>query len=91
MFFPGSRYQNTGSYMVSRPDGATVVVAKLPLRLTDPLLGYHRRQRSERLDLLAYHFLSDATTFWRLCDVNNSMVPDALGSADLVGIPGRSL
>jgi hypothetical protein len=77
--------------MVSRPDGATVVVAKLPLRLTDPLLGYHRRQRSERLDLLAYHFLSDATTFWRLCDVNNSMVPDALGSADLVGIPGRSL
>ena len=77
--------------MVGRPDGTTVVVAKLPLRLTDPLLGYHRRQRSERLDLLAYHCLSDATTFWRLCDVNNSMVPDALGSADLVGIPGRSL
>jgi hypothetical protein len=91
LFFPGSRYQKTSTYTITRADGTSIAVAKLPLPLTEPLIGFHRRQRSERLDLLAYHFLSDATTFWRLCDVNNSVVPDALGAADLVGIPGRSL
>ena len=32
-------------------------------------------------------FCADATAFWRLCDANDAVVPDAPGNPDLVGIP----
>jgi hypothetical protein len=37
--------------------------------------------------MMASFFLKDATTFWKLCDANNSVVPDALAARPLVGIP----
>ncbi len=90
MFFPGSRYDKAGTYAVAGSDGKVVAVTKLPLPLNDPLIGFHARHESQRLDLIAAHYLADATTFWRLCDVNNSVVPDALGKRDLIGIPGKA-
>jgi hypothetical protein len=87
MFFPGSRYSNQTSYTVVRPDGSSVQLTRLPLPGPALVLGYFRRGSGQRLDLIANHFLSDATAFWRLCDANNSVVPDALASRDLVGIP----
>lgn len=89
MFFPGSRYLNLASYSVTKTDGAVVSATRLPLPAQTPLLGYHRRLQGERLDLIASHYLSDATAFWRLCDNNNTMGPDALGARDLIGIPGK--
>jgi hypothetical protein len=87
MFFSGSRYANTGTYTITRPGGVFVSVVRLPQPLTNPLIGYHRRQLAQRLDLIASHYLSDPTTFWRLCDGNGAVVPDALAAHDLVGIP----
>ena len=87
MFFPGSRYAAMAMYKVERADGTTVQAVKLPLPGRPLVAGYHRRLAGQRLDLVAAHYLNDATAFWRLCDANNTMVPDALGSADLVGIP----
>ncbi len=87
MFFPGSRYEKVGTTTVTRADGTIVRVTKLPLPLQNPLLGFHRRLDGQRLDLIASHYLSDATTFWRLCDANNSMMPDTLSAHDLIGIP----
>jgi hypothetical protein len=87
MFFPGSRYQNTGNYKVTRVDGTQAAVAKLPLPKRSPLLGFHLRKEGQRLDLIAAKYISDATQFWSLCDANNSVVPDALVASDLVGIP----
>lgn len=87
MFFPGSRYEKTGTDQIKRPNGVVVTVARLPKPLARPLLGYHRRLEGQRLDLIASHYLSDATTFWRLCDANNSVSPDALSGSDLIGIP----
>ena len=87
MFFPGSRYQNTGTYIVTKPDGTKVTVAKAPLPLPNPILGYHPRLDGQRLDLIANNYLSDPTTFWRLCDANNAVAPDALGRHSLIGIP----
>ena len=89
MFFPGSRYQNAGTYTITKPDGTVVSVTRLPLPLARPLLGYHRRQEGQRLDLIAARYLSDATAFWQLCDANNAMVPDALAVHDLIGIPSE--
>jgi hypothetical protein len=88
MFFAGSRYANAGTYTFTRADGSVVTLTRLPQPLANPIIGYHRRQLGQRLDLIAYHYLSDATAFWRLCDANNSLVPDALAARDLVGIPG---
>jgi len=90
MFFPGSRYEKTGTYQVTRPDGAVLTVARLPLPLQNPVLGFHRRLEGQRLDLIASHYLNDATAFWRLSDANNAVAPDALAAHDLIGIPIKS-
>lgn len=87
MFFPGSRYAAMATYQVRRADGSVVPAVRLPLPAPAVAIGYHRRTSGQRLDLIANHFLADATAFWRLCDANNAIVPDALGSRDLVGIP----
>jgi hypothetical protein len=87
MFFLGSRYANLSTYQVTLADGTMVQATRWPLPGPAAVLGYHRRRQGERLDNLAARYLADATTFWRLCDVNGAMVPDALGVRDLIGIP----
>jgi len=89
MFFPGSRYEKAGTYTVKKPDGTMVTVTRLPLPRAAPLLGYHRRLEGQRLDLIAARYLADATTFWRLCDANNTVVPEALAAQELIGIPTK--
>ncbi|HEX2039854.1 MAG TPA: hypothetical protein VHF47_09010 [Acidimicrobiales bacterium] len=92
MFFPGSRYEKEGTYQVAGPDGAAVTVTRLPVpprRGTVALLGYHRREETQRLDHLAAHFLADPTAFWRLCDANSAVSPDALAARQLVAVPRK--
>lgn len=87
MFFPSSRYEKAGTYQVTRADGTIVSVTKLPLPVKRSLQGYHQRLEGERLDSLAYSYLKDANAFWKLCEANNTVVPDALASRKLIGIP----
>jgi hypothetical protein len=87
MIFPGSRYQNSGTVTTTRPDGTVVTALRLPPPGPAVVQGYYRRREGLRLDLIANFFLKDATAFWRLCDANGSVVPDALAARDLVGIP----
>ena len=89
MFFPGSRYQDLVAYTITTRGGAVVAVTRLHLRLQTPLLGYHQRRQGQRLDLIAAHYLVDPTTFWKLCDANNAVVPDSLSVHDLIGIPAK--
>jgi len=90
MFFPGSRYETTGTYSITQSNGETVRVAKLPRTQASVLLGYHRRLQGQRLDLIANRYLKDPTAFWRLCDANDAMIPDALAARDAIGIPPKS-
>lgn len=87
MFFPGSRYASERTYMVTKPDGTQVTAVRIPLPRGGRLRGFHRRQEGQRLDLLAHHYLADATAFWRLCDASDTPSPDALAARDQVGIP----
>jgi hypothetical protein len=87
MVFPGSRYSSNDTYTVQCPNGASITVLQIPLPGPAITQGYYRRIGLQRLDGIANAFLKDATTFWRLCDVNDSVVPDALGARSLVGIP----
>lgn len=87
MFFPGSRYASVGAYAVTRADGSTVLATKLPTPGVQAVLGYYRRNANDRLDQIAARFLSDPAAFWRLCDANGALVPDALAARNLVGVP----
>ena len=90
MFFTGSRYIKLTTYQVVKADGTIVSVTRLPLPANLPILGAHPRPNSQRLDLIASHFLNDATAFWQLCDANDSVVPDALVAHRLISIPGEA-
>jgi hypothetical protein len=90
MFFPGSRYINLATYQVVARDGTIVTATRLPLPAQRSLIGFYPRQNNQRLDLIAAHFLADATAFWQLCDANGSVVPDALASHRQVGIPRKA-
>ncbi len=87
MIFPGSRYEKTGTFVLTRSEGTMIQSLRLPLPGPALVQGYYRRSDGQRLDLIANAFLKDATAFWRLCDANNAVVPDSLAARDLTGIP----
>ena len=89
MFAKNSRYASQPVDVVTLADGRQVAAVRPPLPGTALSYGYHRRLTGQRLDLIASRYLTDATAFWRLCDSNGTMVPDALAVHDLVGIPGK--
>jgi hypothetical protein len=51
------------------------------------LLGEHLRQEGQRLDHLANFYLQDPNGFWRIAEINDAMLPDALAETDVVKIP----
>ena len=87
MFSSDSRYAHAGTYQVTLADGSVVVVTRIPQSSPGRTVGWYRRSESERLDVIAYQFLKDATKTWALCDANQAMSPDALAAHDLVAIP----
>jgi hypothetical protein len=87
MFFPGSRYLSLATYRVTGADGSVVAVTKTPVPGGQAVLGYYRRNVGDRLDQVAGRFLADATRFWRVCDANGAVVPDALAARPLIGVP----
>lgn len=87
MFFPGSRYAAMATYTIERKDGTTMQAIQLPAPGPRLVLGHYRRAAGDRLDQIAARFLGDATQFWRICDANGAVVPDALAARDLVGVP----
>jgi hypothetical protein len=89
VFFPNSRYIDAGTYEIVGPGGQPVRVTRIPVRGVPVTLGDHRRTEGQRLDLLASHYLADATLFWRLCDASDAIAPDALAIAETVRIPRK--
>ncbi len=87
MFFPDSRYRALTQYSFTRADGSVVQLTRWPTPGLPVVLGYYRRAAGDRLDQIAARFLSDATQFWRICDANGAVAPDALSAHDLVGVP----
>lgn len=87
MIFSGSRYSLANTYTVTPPQGPPITVLMPPLPAAALTQGYYRRAAAQRLDVIASFFVKDATAFWRLCDANNTVVPDALAARPLVGIP----
>jgi hypothetical protein len=47
----------------------------------------HRRKQGQRLDHLAAFYIKDNCGFWRIAELNDAMLPDALSEADFIDIP----
>lgn len=52
-------------------------------------LGEHIRRDGQRLDHLANYYLRDANGFWRICELNDVLLPDQLAEVELIKIPTR--
>jgi hypothetical protein len=63
---------------------AALTVADIPRQT---LLGEHLRKEGQRLDHLANFYLQDPNGFWRIAEVNDAMLPDALAEVDTLKIP----
>jgi hypothetical protein len=87
VFDANSRYAQAGSYVMTLPDGTPVTVTRIPLPRPGVVLGWHRRADAERLDLVAFQQLGDATAAWQLGWTNDAMVLDALAGHELIAIP----
>jgi len=102
LFAASSRYYGLDTETIEISPGKTV--GYLTRRfLPDPsqfqVLQQYVVAQGDRLDNVAAQFLGDPALFWRICDANNAMRPEALTetvSATLlitmpVGVTGSSL
>jgi hypothetical protein len=87
MFQPSSRYATAGTYAARTTSGQAVIATRLPIRTQPAIRGFHARNDTQRLDLLAAHYLGDATASWRLCDAGDAICPDALAVRARIAIP----
>jgi hypothetical protein len=89
VFDAKSRYSKLQPYQVVDRRGRTVPVVPVPDAPSQSLLGIHVRKQGQRVDHLAYRYLDDAAGFWRICELNDVMLPEALTETREVGIPGK--
>lgn len=85
-FPPNSRYHGIETKAAVSESGETFVYLKrrfVPPPESFALLQYHTVVQGDRLDNLTHKYLGDPEQFWRLCDANGAMRPDAL--TDTVG------
>jgi hypothetical protein len=88
IFDAKSRYvKNASIYEVTDRRGRSVAALMVADKPVQTLLGEHLRKEGQRLDHLANFYLQDPDAFWRICELNDVMLPDALAEADIVKIP----
>jgi hypothetical protein len=83
-----SRYvKNASIYEATDRRGRRVPALTAADKPVQSLLGEHLRREGQRLDHLANFYLQDPNGFWRICELNDAMLPDALAETDIVKIP----
>lgn len=88
-FPPGSRYQGIAIAAWTAGDGRPVAYVRrrtLPQPDRFVTVRLHTVVEADRLDNLAAIHLGDPQQYWRLCDANGAMRPDAL-----IEVIGRTL
>jgi hypothetical protein len=78
VFDPKSRYVGLSTYLVKDHRGRTVPVVPVPAAPKEGELGIHVLKQGERLDHLAQRYLNDPAGYWRICERNDVMSPEAL-------------
>ncbi len=86
-FEKNSRYARVQPYLVRDHRGRQVAVVPVPPVPAQNLLGIHALHQGQRLDHLSAHYLDDVTGFWRIAELNEAMLPEALSEAPEIMIP----
>jgi hypothetical protein len=89
IFDPNSRYTESTLYRVLDRRGRRVVALAVPPAPEAIELGLHQRRQGQRLDQLANFYLDDPNGFWRIAELNQVMLPDALAEAGQIRIPAE--
>ena len=89
MFDKKSRYKNLETYKATDRRGRTVIVVPVPPALNQAALGLHIMKQGQRLDHLAHKYLDDPAGYWRICEMNDVMLPEALTEAQEIAIPRK--
>jgi len=89
MFDEKSRYAKLETYTVKDRRGRTVTVVPVPDAPGEVPLGIHIMRQGQRIDHLAWKYLDDGAGFWRICELNDVMLPEALTEAREVVIPRK--
>jgi hypothetical protein len=88
VFDEKSRYvKNATIYQATDRRGRKVAVLTAAKKPAQTLLGEHLRKEGQRLDHLANFYLQNPTGFWRICELHDAMLPDALAEVDILKIP----
>jgi|KBSSwiStaDraftv2_1062776.scaffolds.fasta_scaffold40388_6 hypothetical protein len=93
MFDHTSRYANIETTTLTLPGGRMVSHVRrrfLPHGDQLTLLAEVRVTPGERIDLISNRTLGDPLAFWRICDANNAMDPQAM-VADVAADANRLL
>jgi hypothetical protein len=83
-FDKGSRYRkNAGTYEATDRRGRKVVAFSVAEKPAQTLLGEHLLKQGQRLDHLANFYLEEPNAFWRICELNEAMLPDQLAEVGI--------
>ena len=90
MFDKSSRYYGIETLNVKDARGRTVTVVTAPDAPVQSIAGVHRLKQGQRLDHVAHRYLDDATSWWRIVELADVMLPDAIAEVQEVLVPKRS-
>ncbi|MEI7897699.1 MAG: hypothetical protein WCJ26_11740 [bacterium] len=90
MFDDKSRYKNLQPYEVRDTKGRKVTVVPVPPAAEQEPLGRHLMQQGQRIDHLSRKYLEDPAGYWRICEMNDVMLPDDLAQASEIVIPVKN-
>jgi len=89
MFDKKSRCEKLETYKVADRRGRTVVVVPVPPAPDQTALGLHIMKQGQRLDHLALKYIDNPAGYWRICEMNDVMLPEALTEAQEIAIPRK--
>ncbi len=90
LFDEKSRYASLATYTVVDVRGKVVTVVPVPDAPSEGFRGSHLRKQGERIDHLAAAYLADPAGYWRICEKNDVMLPEALSEAREIAIPPKN-
>ena len=87
-----SRYaKHATTYEVQDRRGRTVTALTVASPPAQTELGEHLRKQGQRLDHLANHYLRDPNGFWRVAEMNDAVLPDAVLTQDVIKSPSKTV
>lgn len=87
MFDEKSRYSKSKPYAVEDHRSRKVLVIPVPPVPDQQPLGRHLMKQGQRLDHLSGQYLDDPAGYWRICEINGTMLPEQLTESKELIIP----